>query len=246
MSETLCESLDWDSGFFGVRVARVKGNRLTVPILAEVEDWCRREKVECLYFLCAPDHDESILLAEGSGFHFVDCRMTFRWTPGKGKSCPPPDGIRRGEPGDLASLEAISADSYRQSRFYTDSRFPAEKASALYREWARKSLAGWADAVWVAPSDGAAGAFVTCHLDPGGPGRIGLVGVADGFRGQGLGLRIVRAAQSWFAQEGVESATVATQGRNLAAQRLYQKAGFLSDSVGYWYHRWFPKQAEGA
>jgi hypothetical protein len=38
---------------------------------------------------------------------------------------------------------------------------------------------------------------------------------------------------------GASVLTVATQARNIAAQRLYQRAGFLTSSVRVWYHRWF-------
>jgi len=35
---------------------------------------------------------------------------------------------------------------------------------------------------------------------------------------------------------------VVTQGRNLAAQRLYQRNGFVTASLQLWYHRWFPRE----
>ena len=31
---------------------------------------------------------------------------------------------------------------------------------------------------------------------------------------------------------------VVTQGRNIRAQRLYQKNGFIIKSSGIWYHKW--------
>jgi hypothetical protein len=30
-----------------------------------------------------------------------------------------------------------------------------------------------------------------------------------------------------------------TQGRNLAAQRLYQRTGFLIRDLQLWYHKWY-------
>jgi ribosomal protein S18 acetylase RimI-like enzyme len=56
----------------------------------------------------------------------------------------------------------------------------------------------------------------------------------------GIGTLVVRAAQEYFHRKGVEEVSVVTQGRNIGAQRLYQKCGFLTGSVGYWFHRWFP------
>ena len=36
--------------------------------------------------------------------------------------------------------------------------------------------------------------------------------------------------------------TVVTQGRNARAQRLYQRAGFVTESVRLWFHRWFDRR----
>lgn len=35
---------------------------------------------------------------------------------------------------------------------------------------------------------------------------------------------------------------VATQGRNVQAQRLYQRCGFFTRSLGLSYHRWFHRE----
>jgi RimJ/RimL family protein N-acetyltransferase len=46
-------------------------------------------------------------------------------------------------------------------------------------------------------------------------------------------------ALQWFADQGMDSMEVVTQGRNVAAQRLYQKCGFATKEVQLWYHHWF-------
>jgi RimJ/RimL family protein N-acetyltransferase len=232
-----CEFLPWDTAFFGFRVGRISGDRLPERDVGPVMDWVREERIRCLYFLCTTDHDESVRVAERLGFHLVDVRMDFlRKVPADAAE---DGGVRLCEPGDEAGIIAIAAESYRHTRFYFDPNFTEERASALYREWARKSCEGWADAVWVAPARDGVGGFATCHVDTTSRGRIGLVGVRAGLRGAGIGPLVVGAALSFFARRGVGEALVTTQARNLEAQRLYQKCGFRTHKVAYWYHRWF-------
>lgn len=237
-----CEFLSWDSDFFGFSIGRVRGDHLTERDSQSVMEWCRKEGIRCLYFLCAADDDESVLVAERYGFHLVDVRLDFlRRIQAFGEVFAGreiKDSVRPYAPGDEEGILAIAANSYRQTRFYYDRHFPVEKASGLYCEWARKSCAGWADAVLVAPARAGVGGFVTCHIDSPSRGRIGLVGVHDEMRGEGIGQLVVNAALSFFTHRGVTEVMVATQGRNLPAQRLYQKCGFRTQGAAYWYHLW--------
>jgi GNAT superfamily N-acetyltransferase len=243
-----CEFLAWDSAFFGFRIGRISGDRLSERDTGPVLDWCREQRVRCLYFLCAPDRDESVLVAERHGFHLVDVRMDFlrKISPGADAGDgPAEDGaVRLYAPGDETDIIAMAADSYRHTRFYYDPHFTEERASAMYQEWARKSCQGWADGVWVAPMKGGIGGFATCHLDSVSRGRIGLVGVRADLRGAGVGPLVVSAATSFLARRGVRDVLVATQARNLEAQKLYQKCGFRSHRVAYWYHLWFPEEGK--
>src|SRR5205823_4732394 len=102
----------------------------------------------------------------------------------------------------------------------------------LYALWIEKSCHGYADAVLVFDADGVNG-YITCRLDPlTTRGSIGLVGVRATARGRGVARHLISAALDWFAQRGVSSVSVITQARNRAAQRAYQRAGFLIDDVG--------------
>jgi dTDP-4-amino-4,6-dideoxy-D-galactose acyltransferase len=81
--------------------------------------------------------------------------------------------------------------------------------------------------------------MVTCHKNNQDRARIGLVGVAADQQGKGVGRSLVFGALAWFHKAGSKEVEVATQGRNLEAQRLYQRCGFLTSRVSVWYHKWF-------
>jgi ribosomal protein S18 acetylase RimI-like enzyme len=110
----------------------------------------------------------------------------------------------------------------------------------LYETWIEKSLSGYAQAVLVMGEPGQPEGFVTCHTNMlEAKGLIGLVGVSRSARGRGVGQALVLESLHWFAVQGMASAEVVTQGRNIPAQRLYQKCGFAIKEVKLWYHQWF-------
>lgn len=147
--------------------------------------------------------------------------------------------IRPAVPADLAALRAIARVSHRESRFYHDGTFPAARCDLLYETWIEKSCSGYADAVLVTELDERPVGYVTCHRRAAGVGQIGLFAVAPDSQGKGLGGALLAHALGWFAGHGLGEATVVTQGRNAAAQRLYQRCGFLTKAVELWYHQWF-------
>ena len=57
---------------------------------------------------------------------------------------------------------------------------------------------------------------------------------------------LIAAALDWCEAEGAEEVAVVTQGRNVAAQRLYQRCGFVTQRLELWYHKWFlPEEFDG-
>jgi dTDP-4-amino-4,6-dideoxy-D-galactose acyltransferase len=238
-----CTPLAWDSAFFGLAVARVKVAALDDVRAAEIDTWCARQRIACLYFLAGADDADTARCAARHGYDLVEVRMEYEWQKpvGEGAGAMPAD-IRPALPADVPALEAIARASFTDSRYYVDGRFPRAKCDELYACWVRESCrpGGLADTTLVVERDGVPAAFITCKCEPEQIGRIGLVGVDARFRGQGLGRQIVRAAQAWFSAQGLPRARVVTQGRNIASQRLYQRCGFLTHAVGLYYHKWFP------
>ena len=97
----------------------------------------------------------------------------------------------------------------------------------------------------VAVQDGQPAGYCTCSVSPDGTGNIGLIAVDSRWRRARLGTALVASALGYFRAEGMRAATVVTQGRNIASQRLYQRCGFATQSIQLWYHRWAPAGQEG-
>lgn len=243
-SAGVCEYLEWDSQFFGVRIARALATRLDEKLAAELQLWCSAERIECLYFLADSSDQRTAMLAQEIGFRFVDVKVTL---VGAGVDVDSGEHgaaftVRRAEDSDIPALRAIARNAHRDSRFYYDGHFPREKCDELYETWIEKSVRGWAAHAMVADGGGGPEGYLTCNLRQGGEGEIGLVGVAEAARGRGVGTRLVTHSLQWFARNKAKTVSVVTQGRNVSAQRLYQKCGFVSQSVGIWFHRWFTEE----
>lgn len=246
MQDSICVLLPWDSSFFGLRIGRLTVARLSPRSISEALEWCQSHDIDCLYFLADSDHRETVQLAEAGSFRFVDIRLTLSLSSFPSEATGSADcGVRLFEERDLDSLKAISRQSHSDSRFYFDGGFPKERCEALFETWIERSCRGWAQAVFVAELDGAAAGYCTCHIE-GGVGSIGLVALAAHARGRSLGRQLIAAAISYAGQQGIPEMKVVTQGRNVRAQQLYQKCGFVTDSVMLWYHKWFRETRSGA
>lgn len=244
MSDTaLTEFLTWDSEFFGRRIARSTVEQVNADQMQQILAWCQQERIECLYFLADPADNETLRQLQQPLFRLVDLRMTLAFDHAGSPPLQPapsvPDvTLRAWQPADLPELIAVARSSYTDSRFYFDGHFPIEHCAQLYETWLIKSCDGWADHVLVAEIEGRPVGFITGHLNA-QAGRIGLVGVAQTARGYGVGQHLVTAMLAWFQQHDCQQTTVITQGRNIPAQRLYQRCGFLSHTIRLWYHGWF-------
>ena len=237
----LCCYLDWDSEFFGCRIARVTAGRLSPDDMDRVATWCTTHAIDCLYFLADTDSAETVRLAEDNGFRFVDTRVTLetRLDDRSAHERRAAHGvIRVSTPSDVPALRAIARASHRDSRFYYDANFADARCDALYETWIEQSCHGYADVVLVA-ADAANQpvGYISCQRTD-REGQIALLAVDARAQGKGLGQTLVSESLRWFAERGMTQVTVVTQGRNSRSQRAYQACGFLTRSMQHWYHRW--------
>lgn len=240
-TDDLCQYLEWDSEFFGLRIARVAVGRLTRERMQHILRWCDAHRIDCLYFLSDADDPPTVRLAEDHRFRFVDIRVTFENRLATARPGAASAAVRVCRPGDVPFLRAIARNSHRDSRFYFDANFPRSRCDALYEAWIDKSCGGGADAVLVVERERRPAGYICCHVTDEGHGEFGLVAVDADARRRGLGQALVDGSLRWFRERRVEWVTVVTQGRNCRAQRLYQRAGFVSRAVQLWYHGWLTR-----
>ncbi len=238
MESSLCAFLEWDTTHFGRRIARLESDRLTPAIVDEAFAWCAAERIDCLYFLAVADDAQTTQLTAAHGFQLVDIRMVVKRLVSRGEEFGARESVRSFCNSDLAALKAVARKAHTGTRFFGDPHFDREQCASLYEVWLERSCTGWADAVFTAQFDGVPVGYCTCHLAGNGRGTLGIVGLAEHARGKGLGQQMVSAMLEFHRDHGTERVQIVTQGRNTIAQRLYQRNGFLTESVMLWYHKW--------
>jgi GNAT superfamily N-acetyltransferase len=250
-NNSTCEFLSWDSEFFGFPIGRICGDSLDDKLLKEADKWSNANKIRCLYCLLRPDNPAALQAAEKHSFNLVDIRVTFTRTfdvslPTAYPRLVPNGQIRPVEPSDIPQLQVLARTAHSDTRFFNDPHFSYGMAEELYETWIALESQGRAQKVLVAISEkGAPIGYISCHVDSAKRvGRIELVGVAAESRGKGVGKSLVLAALDWLSQQGLVRSTVVTQGRNIMAQRLYQRCGFVTENLQLWYHKWYPEARE--
>jgi dTDP-4-amino-4,6-dideoxy-D-galactose acyltransferase len=237
----ICTYLEWDSEFFGKRIARMNRSRLFGSDIPDVLAWCATRRIDCLYFLADADHAETRRIADQNNFLEVDMRLTLARpiTSNDHPSALPTDPrVRLARESDLPALRGFARALHHDSRFYFEQHFERSKCDLLYETWIEKSCRDHMQAVFVSEVDGQAAGYIACSSGA-EETQIGLLGVAETHARTGLGKALVQRFISWSAQQGAQRATVVTQARNTAAQNLYQNCGFLPATLQRWYHRWF-------
>ena len=234
-----CQILTWDSNFFGQKIARISSTSLNTAEAERVRGWVAENSIDCCYFLCDANDENSVRVAEENRMRFVDVRITFEQAIANDFSVIAPGNVRLMQPEDIPILRKIAKYSHQDSRYYFDSNFSRVDCDRLYEVWIERSCEGYADAVIVATMDEIACGYLTCHLRANSNGQIGLIALAESAQGKGLGTQLVQSAQHWFQSQQVRNISVVTQGRNIKAQRFYQKSGFITSSIELYYHWWF-------
>jgi ribosomal protein S18 acetylase RimI-like enzyme len=230
----LIEPLPWDTSFFGVEIARVRDGVGPEEIGAAAAE-ADASGIDCLYLLVAAEADELIDAAQRQRFRVRDVRVTLgRPVSGHPASL---DGLRRVGVDGLAELEAVARERLQCTRFFADPNFSRDRARELYVAWLHRGLESCSEGVVLASV--APAAFVVCRLDTARRiGAIELIAVASDADGRGVGSMLVAGAGALYAEASLTTATVVTQGRNLASQRLFQRHGYRTTATQLWLHRW--------
>lgn len=117
-------------------------------------------------------------------------------------------------------------------RFQVDRLVPRASVPEVYREWARNSVRGFADLVWVARRGGRVCGFGTWSARRSLAERTGVAcawyglgAVAESERGRGLFRRITGGALAHLHGTGIRWGVGATNALNIATQRTFAALG---------------------
>jgi dTDP-4-amino-4,6-dideoxy-D-galactose acyltransferase len=238
----VCERLEWDSDFFGYKIARYRKPRCLRGDAAALRAECAAHRIDCAYVLVDADDTRSIdVLQRELRAYFADARITFAGSVEDTRlaSGSWADTVRPANDADIPALIEIASVSHRDTRFYADRHFDPGLCNHLYEVWIEKSCRGFADAVFVAVGPhGKPSGYVTCHRDDATRGHIGLIAVAESSQGSGFGKALLASASAWFATRGIDEMNVATQLRNVRALQFYGSSGLQIRSVRFWFHWW--------
>lgn len=241
-----CQFLPWDTDFFRRRIGRINSTQLDDKLVESIYAWSENNHIECLYFMAEAEDIDTIRLAEDLGFRLVEIRLSMErslkdWNPAARLRNSPGVIIRQGTATDIPRLQEIARHSYYDSRFYFDRCFSEENWSSYYATWVKKSFEGGAQIALVAEHQGQIIGYITGLIDKHDPtkGQYELTGVDPATRNLGAGNELFRSGLDEYVRSGVQYVWLATQGRNIATQRMVQRNGFVTRSCQLYFHKWF-------
>ncbi len=220
--------LSWESDFFSLMMGKVdiaQIDHLTVEacqqwalVQANVEsdDYATLDKLSALGFQ----------LVEGEADYALPVTETERQ-----------EGIRIARPSQIEQLKVLAARAFTESRF-REPWVTDNSRQQFYARWIENAVLGqFDDQCLIAVDDtGAINGMVSLRQHD-QHARIGLLAVESEQRGLGIGQRLVLAAADWARVRGLKQLWVATQLSNVAAMRLYARAGARLMSTRYWLYR---------
>ena len=237
--------LTWDSDHWGITIGKVNCFRLNTDNANLIKESLSQEQWRCLYFLADATCPLTINLAHSLGFRFIDTRITLELELGKYNRQKIPfftKKIERATEAKMHPLQSMAASSHNNTRFFKDQNFDQSRAEQLYSRWIERDLER--GIIFVTKSDtesaNAIDGYISCYISEGYIGHISLIAVNSSVRGQGVGNVLLQKALDYFWDNQCKRVVVPTQADNIAALRLYEKAGFCVTDSKVWFHHWSP------
>jgi dTDP-4-amino-4,6-dideoxy-D-galactose acyltransferase len=229
--------LEWDSAFFGFKVARADLIDCKPELLNHQLLKLKQEGLRLVYAFVHPsDKNSNTSCTDNKGF-LVDEKVTYRIE--KLINVPTSEHLSkysdRFPSPQLYNLALISGE---YSRFNVDTRIGKDKFISLYNLWIENSVNGkLADEVLVYTNKEEVLGFVSLTvIKP--QASIGLIAVDPDYQGLNIGHELVNAAINEALKNNHSSIEVITQKGNAGACRFYERCGFSLASVKNIYHFW--------
>ena len=228
----MIDYLEWDSKFFGLRIAKVQ------LCTQDDNDLLTKMKEELRH-----DYDLIYLFVNGNtkislnNAYLVDRKVIY--SKEVNSSTTNDESIISYNKDTVSTdLLQLALESGEYSRFKLDARFPQNSYEKLYTCWIEQSVSHKiASDVFCYMVEGRARGLLTLKVDNNN-GEIGLVSTNHNYRGHGIASKLLEHANNYLYQLGGSKLSVATQFQNKPACHLYEKSGFSIDSCIDIWHWW--------
>lgn len=239
----LVEFLQWDTGFFGIKVARL--GEEAAGQLQEAFNICKAQGVRLLICRTSTDNIHFAQELERNGFEIMDTVTRYRLYladfPNVTVKCPAV--IRPCQSNEIDDLAAIANEVYVNhiGHFHQDSKLDRDKCTALYAEMARNSYLEKKpdDIVLVAEL---AGRIVGFHSHQAVPGK-GISGIISGVKhdaqGKGIGKALITNTIEWGKSCASEWIEEYPHINHPNMHRMMADLGFRLQASSYTFHKWF-------
>lgn len=235
------ELLPWDTAFFEFPVARITCAEVDCGELKRAVAELRANSIRLGYWAPIHPSPEVIELAVKLGGRLVDIKLTYlaECHAAPVNESLPLDRVEAYRPEmALGDLEELALESAIYSRFVVDPQFPRDKADALFRQWARGSIAAETAGAVLAIRDGSQVVGLVTLDAQSNRARIGLLAVRATHRGRKYAQALVQSARAWCRRNALEHCQVVTQEANVPARNLYQRCGFVLSRTEHFFHFW--------
>ncbi|OTA20933.1 TDP-fucosamine acetyltransferase [Xenorhabdus beddingii] len=235
------EPLVWDSRFFGLSTARLNFSPEAAVLTA-----ARLDKY-ALVQAKIPAQQTPIIdglsalgfsLVEGEADLLLSIEAQENTAAYTGKQLQAEQKLISAKPQDIPELRSVASHVFTASRFRSPWYQP-DDSGRFYAAWVEKAVLGTFDHECLLINDehGKMMGFVTLRNRGSHEARIGLLAAVPGHHHQGIGKKLMSAAQQWCQNHQIQRLRVATQISNITALRLYTRRGAIIESTAYWLYR---------
>jgi dTDP-4-amino-4,6-dideoxy-D-galactose acyltransferase len=233
------EILEWDSVFFGYKIASIHSSKLGSHDLNRIITELGKNGFRLAYCFVDPDDETSISSIRNASGLLVDEKITY-FIEGFGES--EASGSTHIKLYNLTypseNLKALALQSGLFSRFKVDPNFQNNEYENLYVEWIKNSvIKKVADEILVYFEGDDEKGFITLAVKK-DIGSIGLIAVDEKERGKSIGRKLINASFAFFKEKNVNKIEVVTQKANKAACLFYESLGFEVKNIINIYHLW--------
>lgn len=232
--------MDWDSNFFGYKVAKIYKNFINEKNYLESMQALRDSEVEFAQYTSEVELSSEISHNPYYSLKLVVSRVPIIKKMENIYSFHKNIEIYNKEYPEKELIE-LAQLAGSQGRFGNDENIPTEKYYELFKNWIINSVnKKLATNVLVYRVNGKIIGFITINVD-GEKGSAPLLAVNREHEGFGVSFALMRAAETVLVKHGCTSVMSGTQDLNKKALKVFERYGFKFQKKEYVYHLWRKK-----